>query len=874
MRWYQRFFRRGLAEKHLDSELRFHLEHQIADYVAAGMNPEAARRQAWLEFGGLDQVKQKCRDVGAAHVLESLIQDVRYGMRQLRRSPGFTTVTVLTLALGIGASTAIFSVVQTVLFRGTPYRDPSQLVEIAARDPQGEEGSFSPAEFNDWETQGASFEDLAAYVRWEFRVLSGAGDPDEVWVSQVSTNAFHLLGVRPFLGRTFAEDETQTVLVSQRYWRTHFAGDHKILGKTLALDGKPYTVIGIAPANLEFPDPSTQMWVPLAFSAAQKADRAHRRLDVMARLRPGITLKQAQASADLEARRLAAQYPKTNAGWSAIVKPVQAWKASGTLRSALWALLGAVAFVLMIVCSNVTSMFLARGTTRQGEMAVRAALGAGRWRLIRQLIVETFLLAGAAGVAGLVLAWSALSTIVRLLPKYSLIEAPALYQVAINLPILAFAMAVSLVTALVVALLPALRISHFSLDESLKERGRTSGRGARDLRLQRALIVFEVGVALVLLVGAGLMIRSFQRLSAAPTGFQPEHVLTVRVPLVKYKYAEGPPSVAFYRSILERIQAIPGVRSAGMVNNLPLGSTTTSIDFPASPNAPSRSDRVSYVSTRCISPGYFQAMGIAIKSGRDFTLADNQNDAPCVRIVNETMARRYWPGEKAVGKQVLHACRNDAPVLIVGVVADSIQHSVDSKVVPEMYMPYPQHPFASFLVTFVVRTSGNPMNVATAVRREVAEVDRDQPVIQVRTLENVVAETIWRPHLSATLMGGFAALALVLSAVGIYGVFSYSVGQRTHEIGIRSALGATRGDILRLVLEEGMILALLGVGIGILAALGLTRLLAGLLYGVRPRDPLTFVSLSLLLAGVALLACFVPARRATKVDPMVALRYE
>jgi len=856
--------RRQRMMEDLDQDIRDFIERETQDNIERGMSAEDAHYAALRKFGNVTRIKEDTWEVWSFVWLEQFWQDVRFGMRMLAKNPGFTLVAVLTLALGIGASTAIFSVVETVLLRGSPYRNPGQLVEIAGRGPQGE-GWFSPAEFNDLQTQRASFEDLAAYVRWEFRVLSGAGEPDEVWISQVSTNAFHLLGVPPFMGRAFAENETQAVIVSQGYWRSHFAGDPKILGKTLALDGKPYTVIGIAPADLEFPDPSTQMWVPLAFSAAQEANREHRTLQVVARLRPGITVKQAQATADLEAHRLAAQYPKTNAGWSAIVKPFQAWEVSSALRSALWALLGAVAFVLMIVCSNVTSMFLARGTARQGEMAVRAALGAGRWRLVRQLIVETFLLAGAAGVAGLVLAWWGIGTIVRILPRYTLIEAPVLRQVAINLPILAFAMTLSLLTGIAVGLLPALRISRLSLNESLQERGRASGRGPKGLRLQRALIVFEVALALVLLVGAGLMIQSFQRLSAAPTGFQPDHVLTARVPLVKHKYAEGPPSAAFYQSILERIQAVPGVRSAGMVNNLPLGASTTACSFPDPPG---------YVFCRSVSPGYFQAMGIAIKLGRDFTPAENQKDAPCVRIVNETLARRYWPGETAVGKQVLRACRNDTPALIVGVVADSQQKSVDSKVVPEMYMPYAEKPFASFLVTFVVRTSANPVNVAAAVRRAVAEIDRDQPVIQIRTLQNVVAETLWRPHLSAILMGVFAALALVLSAVGIYGVFSYSVGQRTHEIGIRSALGATRGDILRLVLEEGMILALLGVGIGTLAALGLTRLLAGLLYGIRPRDPLTFVSLSLLLAGVALFACFVPARRATKVDPMVALRHE
>ncbi len=872
MSW-TRFFRRRYWDEERARELEAYLEAETDENIARGMPPEEARYAAHRKLGNIALIREEIYNMNSLGWLESLWQDLRFAVRMLGKSPGFTTVAVLTLALGIGGSTAIFSVVDTVLLRGTPYRNPGQLVEIAARGPKGD-GDFSPAEFGDWQTQRASYEDLAAYVRWEFRVLSGAGEPDEVWVSQVSTNFFHLLGVPPFMGRAFAENETWAVILSQWYWRSHFAGDPEILGKTLALDGKLYTVIGIAPAKLEFPDPSTQMWVPIELSAAQKANRENRRLQVVARLRPGITVKQAQVSADLEAHRLAAQYPKTNAGWSAIVKPFQPWKVSGALRSALWALLGAVGFVLMIVWLNVTSMFLARGTTRQGEMAVRAALGAGRWRLIRQLIVETVLLAGAAAVAGLLVAWWGLGMVVRILPRYTLIEAPVLHQVAINLPILAFAMTLSLLTGIAVGLLPALRISRLSLNESLQERGRTSGRGPKGLRLQRALIVFEVALALVLLVGAGLMIQSFQRLSAAPTGFQLDHVLTARVPLVKFKYAEGPPSVAFYQSILERIRAIPGVRSAGMVNNLPLGATTTTVDFPAPPNTPSETGRLFFVSTRSVSPGYFQAMGIAIKSGRDFTPADNQKDAPCVRIVNETMARLYWPGENAAGQQVLRACRKDAPALIVGVVADSQQRSVDSKVVSEMYMPYAQKPFASFLVTFVVRTSANPLNVAAAVRRAVAEIDRDQPVVQIRTLQNVVAETLWRPHLSAILMGVFGALALVLSAVGIYGVFSYSVGQRTHEIGIRSALGATRGDILRLVLEEGMILALLGVGLGILAALGLTRLLAGLLYGIRPRDPFTFVSLSLLLAGVALFACFIPARRATKVDPMVALRYE
>ena len=806
--------------------------------------------------------------------VETLWQDVRFGLRQLGRSPGFTAVAVLTLALGIGATTAIFSVVDAVLLHGTPYKNPAQLVGISARSPQGEGEEVSAGDFADWQPQSQAFEGLAAYKKWEFRVLTGIGEPDEVWASPVSTNMFHLLGVNAIMGRTFAENDTQVVVLSHQYWRSHFVADPKIVGKTLALDGKPYTVIGIAPADLEFPDPNTQVWVPLTFSGSEKDDHEHRLLGVIARLRAGVTLKQVQVAMDLAASRLAMQYPKTNAGWSTIVKPFKGREVGTPLRSAILALLGAVVFVLLIVCANVTSMLLARGSARQGEIAVRAALGAGRWRLIRQLVVEGILLAGTASLAGLVLASRGLAMIVSLLPKYSLIETQAVHRISINLPVLVFTVLLSLLTGVVVSLIPALRVSSLNLSEPLKERGRTSGRGAKGSRVQRVLIASEVALALVLLVGAGLMIQSFKRLEAAPMGFTPDHLLTVRVPLVNYKYSPGPQSVAFYRNVMERIQAIPGVRAAGMANNLPFTGFHTTVDFPAPPNSPAAPGGIFYVATRSVSPGYFRAMGIPVKEGRDFTQTDNQKDARCVRIVNEAMARRYWPGEDPVGKQVLKACRNDAPALIVGVVADSKQDSVESQAQPEVYLPYAQLPFASFLVTFVVRTASNPTNVAAAVRNAVWEVDHEQPVIQIRSMESVISESIWRQHVSTSMLSVFAVIALVLSAVGIYGVFSYSVSRRTHEIGIRAALGATRTDILWLVVGEGLALTLIGVVAGIVAAMGLTRLLAGLLYGIRPRDPLTFAALSLLLTGVALLAMCIPARRATKVDPMVALRYE
>jgi putative ABC transport system permease protein len=803
----------------------------------------------------------------------ALIQDIRYGLRQLRRSPGFVAVAVATLALGIGATTAVFSIVDAVLLHGSPYHNPAQLVEISTKSPQAEENSVSAGDFSDWQAQRPAFESLAAYKRWEFRVLTGSGDPDEVWTCPVSNNVFHLLGVNAILGRTFAENETQVVVLSHAYWHSHFAADPKIIGKTVALDAKPHTVIGIAPADFEYPDANTQAWIPLTFSAPEAQDHEHRSLDVIARLKAGVTLQQAQAAMDLAARRLGIEYPKTNAGWSAVVKPFRPREIGSTLRLAILSLLGAVGFVLLIVCANVTSMLLARGAARQGEVAVRAALGAGRLGLIRQLLVEALLLAGAGSAAGLLLAWWGLAAIAKLIPRYTLTE-PAVHRIAINLPVLAFAAALALLTAIAVSLLPALRVSSPNLNASLQKRGRTSGTSAGGSRVQRALIASEVALALVLLLGAGLMIRSFMSLEEAPTGFRPDHLLTVRVPLVNYKYAPGPQSAAFYRNLLERIQSIPGVRAAGMANNLPFTGFHTSVDFPAPPNWSGAPGQLFYVETRSVSPGYFQAMGIPLKQGRDFSQTDNQKDAPCVRIVNETMARRYWLGENPVGKQVPTACRNNAPALIVGLVADSKWDSVDSQVDPEVFVPYAQIPFASFLVTFAIRTASDPTDVAASVRRAIWEVDQDQPVIQIRTMQNVVHESLWRQHLSASVLGIFAAFALLLAAVGIYGVFSYSVAQRTHEIGIRTALGASRGDILRMVVREGLLLTATGVGAGIIAALALTRLLASLLYGVRPRDPLTFVALSLLLTAVAVLASYFPARRATKVDPIEALRYE
>jgi len=867
--------RRNRMMESLDQDIRDYIERETQDNIERGMPPEEARYAALRKFGNVTRAKEDTWGVWSFRWLEQLWQDIRYGLRMTAKSPGFTAVAMIALALGIGATTAVFSVVDAVLLRPAPYAKPSDLVDINEIGPETEAGAInevSPGDFIDWQEQAPIFQGMGAYQRWEFHTLTGSGEPDEVWTVPVTTNLFSVLGINAIRGRMFAENETQAVVLSYQYWKSHFSSDPTLIGKALALDGKPYTVVGIAPADFEFPRANTQIWVPLTFSAAERAEHEDRRLSVIARLRPGVTLKQAQAVMDSVARRLAVQDPKTNAGWSYPVSPFKGPVAEGVLRTAIFALLGAVTFVMLIVGSNVASMLLARGTMRQGEMAIRAALGAGRLRLIRQLVVESVLLAGAGGVAGLMLARWGLSVIVNLVPKYNLVETEGVHHISMNLTAFAFTAALSLLTGAVVGLLPALRVSSLNLSESLKEHGRTSAAGAGGSRLQRVLVVSEVALALALLVGAGLMIQSFQHLETTPTGFNPDHLLTVRVPLMSYKYSQ-PQSADFYRELLQRIKAIPGVKSVGMANNLPFTGFHLSLDLPAPPNTASGSGPVR-IAGRSVSPGYFRAMQIPFISGRDFTEAENQKDAPCVRIVNQAMARLYWPGEIAIGKQLRGPCPNDAPAAVVGVVADSKQDSADSEPLPELYEPYAQHPFASFLVTFVIRTASNPTDVAAAVRQAVQQVDSDQPVIQMRTMQDVVSESIWRQHVSASMLGLFAAIALVLSAVGIYGVLSYSVSRRTHEIGIRSALGAARRDILRMVVGEGLLLTLMGVAVGLAVALTLTRLLTGLLYGVRPTDPLTFVSLALLVIVVALLAVYIPARRATKVDPMVALRYE
>jgi predicted permease len=807
--------------------------------------------------------------------MNSLAQDLRFALRQLRKSPGFISVVIITLALGIGATTAIFSVVNAVLLRSADYERPDQLVAISGKGPStrpDEINEVSAGDFTDWQAQASVFAGMAAYQSWEFHALSGGSrEPDEVWASPVTANLFQVLGVNALLGRTFAPNDTQAVILSHQYWRSHFAADPKMIGKTIALDGKLYSIVGIAPPDFEFPAANAQMWIPLSFSAADRANHEDRDLSVVARLNPGFTVQQAQAVMDTVAGRLAAQNPTANFGWTSSVIPFKSRGVGDALRETIFALLAAVVFMLMIVCANVVSMLLARNMARHGEVAVRAALGAGRWRLVRQMVVESVLLTFGGSVCGVMLAQLGLDAITRLIPKYNLIETQALNHISINLPVLGLVAALSLFIGIGVGLLPALKASRIDISEWLKEHGRVATRGGT--RLQSSLVICEIALAFVLLVGAGLMVQSFRRLSAAPTGFDPDHLLTVRVPLMRYKYSPAQ-SADFYRDILGRIRSIPGVKSAGLANNLPFAGFNVTLNVPSPLSAPGVSGGTVGVDGRSVSPGYFEAMGTPFVAGRDFTEDENRTGAQCVRIVNQAMARLYWPGENAVGQQLPGVCPKGAVAVIVGVIADSKRESIASQVQPELYEPYAQHPFATFLVTFTIRTASDPLNVTTAVREVVQQIDNDQPVIQLRTMQEVISESIWREHVSASVLGVLSTIALLLASVGIYGVIAYSTSHRTHELGIRSAFGATPRDVLGLVLRQGMYITLTGLIIGVVLSLVLTRTLRSLLFGVSSTDATTFAAMIVLLPITALLACYIPARRAANVDPLVALRYE
>jgi putative ABC transport system permease protein len=806
--------------------------------------------------------------------MNTLLRDLRYGARMLVKSPGFTAVAVIALALGIGANSAIFSTVNAVLLRPLPYADPDRLVEIWEHRPiqNRERTVVSPAEFIAWREQAQSFEQIAA-INYVLHNLIGNGEPEQIQSVQVSASFFPMLGVKPVAGRAFLEEEDQpdhnrVAIISYGLWQRRFGGDTDLVNQQINLDGNKFTVVGIMPREYQFPQ-MVDLWEPIAFPPDARNNSGHHFLEIFARVKPGVSIKQAQAEMTAIASSIEQAYPDRNTGHQVRLVGLHE-QIVGDSRTALLVLLGAVAFVLLIACANVANLLLARAAARHKEMAIRAALGASRWRIIRQLLAESLLLSSAGGALGLLLAWWGIDILVALSP----VGTPRLDEIKLDSAVFGFTLLVSLVTGVLFGLTPALASSRPDLNEVLKEGGRGSTDGARPGRVRSLLVVFEVALTLVLMVGAGLMLKSFYRLSQVNPGFNASNLLTMEITLPSGKYPKQPQVLAFYDRLIQQVETVPEIQAAAAIDVLPLSGNNSSSTFTIEGQPPASPGERPNANRRIITPAYFRAMGMTVLEGRAFTANDTEQSTR-VAIVNETMARRFWPGEDVLGKRFKMGApeRNNNPWLeIVGVVATIKHASLDEEARQEMYLPNTQSPVRG--MTLVARTATAPLDMASVLRSQVLDVDPDQPVGSVASMEQLRSRSLAPRRFSMLLLAVFAAVAVILATVGIYGVISYSVVQRTHEIGIRMALGAQTSDVLKQIVGKGMILVLIGVVIGIGAAIGLTHLISKLLYEVSPTDATTFVVISLALAGVALGACFVPARRAARVDPLIALKYE
>jgi len=870
--------RRAEVESELDEELRYHVERQTELNARLGMGPEEARYEALKAFGGVEQAKEQSRGYRGVRWLEDAWWDLRYGARMLRRNLGFTLIAVITLALGIGANSAIFSVVDAVLLRPLPYKDPDRLMALWAKnDPKGlTQRPLSYPNFVDWREQNQVFEYLAAVRQESFSLTDGA-EPERVSGIRVTTDILPLLGVRPLRGRDFLPEEArpekaQVALIGYGLWQRRYGGDLDVIGQAMTLDNRPYTIVGVLPDWLKHPGlpiPATgaEVWIPFV-PLSNEQNRSFANIRVIGRMRPGMTLSQAEADMQVVAERLELQYPNDNTNLRVEMKSLHE-ELTGRVRLALLILLGAVAVVLLIACVNVANLLLARASGRKKETAIRSALGAGRWRLIRQSLTECLLLSLAGGLVGLLLAYAG----VNWLTKMNAGNLPRTDGIGVNWQVLFFTLGVSVFTGVVFGLVPALQSSRLNLTEALKDGQKGAAGGVHNRQWLGGLVVTEVALALILMTGAGLLIRSFRHVSETDPGFNPERLLTLSVPLPLTGYESQQKQALFYEHALERINALPGVESAACVSRVPLVGVATAI-FTAqgNPMTPGTEPNADY---RTVSPSYFRTAGVPLLAGREFTEQDRDGAHDAI-IVNEELARLFFPGESAVGKRLQLALERTRFREIVGVVGNAKLAGLDAKVDPAIYVPFQQNtwPHALRNSSLVVRTSVEPHSLTQAIRGELRSIDPALPVTQVRTMREIIHDSMGQRRFSMSLLLAFAAVAAVLSAIGIYGVMSYGVTQRSHELGVRVALGAGRADILRMVLGGGAKLTLLGVIIGAAGAVAVTRLMSGLLYEVSATDPLTLGAVALLLAGVSLLACYVPSRRATKVDPILALRQE
>ena len=872
-------FRRAQADQELDDELRDHLEQATEQYVAKGMAPGEAQRRARLDLGGIEQTKEHCRDTRRVNRIQDLMQDLHFGLRLLRKNPGFTSIAVLTLALAIGANTAIFSAVYAVLIKPLPFKNADRMVFILKKNaPRGwSRNPIAPAEILAWRNQTEAFEDFAAYTESSC-VLTGAGEAEEDPCEVITSNLFPLLGVAPYRGRSFTSEEDKAgvpraVILSYGLWQRRFGGDENLIGRSITVNGESHAVVGVMPANLSHLYASPYGSVPGIWVSGIGLASEHTSNEYfgIARLKPGATLAQASMQMDTVSMGLEKVYPDLH-GWRAQVMSFRT-NSSAATRPALLVLIAATTFVLLITCANIANLLLARGAGRANEFAIRNALGASQGRLVWQLLTESEIVCFAGGIIGVLLASGLCKGLAALAPDTLLRAAPDLTAGTANVRVLGFAMLTLIATTFLFGLAPALQSAKPKVIETLKEAGRSSLQSPQSRRFRSALVVSEIALALVLLVGAGLMVRTLAELIHVNLGFNPKNILTLRAPLSGDRYKEPRSRAQIWEHVVASVEALPGVEAASVSRGLPItgwsGQYFTTAD---NPNPPA--GQVPDANYVIVGPDYFRTMQIPLRRGRGFNDHDTQS-AERVVIVNEKLARTSWPGQDPLGKQL--RVGDDAPWLsVIGVAGDVLSQGADGGIHSEMYVPVGQYPWVQGPQHLVVRTSASvkPESLIRAVVEQIHRIDKDVPVTDVETMEQITLESIAQQRMVMALLVSFAGLALGLSTLGIYSVLSYSTAQRTREIGVRMALGAERGRVLRLVVGGGVGLAGLGLAIGIAAALLLTRLMTDLLYGVRATDPLTFVGVSAVLGASSILACYIPARRATKIDPMVALRYE
>ncbi len=870
-------FRKDKSESEIDEEVRGYLEASAAAKVKSGMSRTDAMRAARLEMGSVEGVKESVRSAGWEFFVETTWADVRFAARTLAKNPGFTAIAVLTLAIGIGANSAVFSVVNSVLLESMPYRAENRLVMVWEHNFRRgtDHNVVGPANFLYWKEHNNVFDQMAAFFD-DTSTLTGEGEPEQIPSQGISTNLFSVLGISPILGRDFTSDEgahgqNHVVLLGYGLWKRRFGGDTSIVGTSIKLDGVNYLVVGVMPPNVTLFAPKgsltgkvAQLWWPYGWGDRDR-HFGGRWMSAVARLKPGVSVAQAQAQMDEFAAEVTKAYPEFETGWGVNLVPMHQDMVSG-MRPTLLVLLGAVGFVLLITCANVANLLLSRAASRERELALRSALGASRWRITRQSFTESILLAVFGGVLGILAARWVVSALVLLIPKEFHVQ-----SVSLDWRIVLFTAGISVMTGILFGIAPALDARRTNLSDVLREGGR-SETGTRGRRLRDAFAVAEIALSLVLLAGAGLLIRSFVRLSSVDAGFNAANILTTRITLPSAKYAGDPQWVGFFQQLLEQVRALPGVRAATISNAFPLTGMTPGTDFDivGKPLAPAGEGYVTDV--QLVGSDYFRTMGVPLLRGRVFT--DREETVPSnVVIISQTLAQQFFRGEDPIGQKIIiHMKKEDKPSEIIGIAADVKRDTLDKSSIAMSYWPHGELAFSSMVLA--VRTDSDPLAKLSAVQQIVHRMDPELPLEDVGTMEKWIGDAVARQRFSALLVGVFAAIAVLLAAIGIYGVVAYAVGLRTREFGIRMALGAERSDVLWLVFRHGAVLAALGVFFGVAGTLALTRLIQGLLFGVSAHDPTTIAGVAALLAFITLLASWIPARRATKVDPMIALRYE